>query len=166
MRLSRITILLAVILIFTLTTSCIVSNSKENTFVEKKTNQEDYDKVKAAILDYVEALYLVDSTRIIKSVDPKLRKVGYYYNHSKKTYVDNLEMTHKQLVRLAARWNSESNQADENSPKKIEIFDVNSKTASAKLTAIWGIDLFHLAKVDNQWKIVNVIWQSRPETKE
>ncbi|MEN8704294.1 MAG: hypothetical protein ABF286_09035, partial [Polaribacter sp.] len=75
MRLSRITILLAVILIFTLTTSCIVSNSKENTFVEKKTNQEDYDKVKAAILDYVEALYLVDSTRIIKSVDPKLRKV-------------------------------------------------------------------------------------------
>lgn len=118
MKLSRIIVLLAVILIFSLTTSCIVSNSKENTFVEKKYNQEDYGNVEAAILDYVEALYLVDSSRIIKSVDPKLRKVGYYYNPSKKAYVDNLEMTHKQLVRLAARWNSESNQANENSPKK------------------------------------------------
>lgn len=166
MRLSRITILLAIILISSLATSCIVSNSKENTFVDKKSNQEDYDKVEAAILDYVEALYLVDSTRIIKSVDPKLRKVGYYYNPSKRAYIDNLEMTHEQLVRLAARWNSDYDQADENSPKEIEIFDVNSKTASAKLTAMWGIDLFHLAKVDNQWKIVNVIWQSQPETEE
>ncbi|MFK8058641.1 MAG: nuclear transport factor 2 family protein [Polaribacter sp.] len=75
----------------------------------------------------------------------------------------NLEMTHKQLVNLAARWNKSGNQVTENSPKKIEIFDVNTKTASAKLTAEWGIDLFHLAKVNNQWKIVNVIWQSQPE---
>ena len=51
------------------------------------------------------------------------------------------------------------------SAKEIEIFDVNSKTASAKLTAEWGIDLFHLAKINDQWKIVNVIWQSQPEQK-
>ena len=92
--------------------------------------------------------------------------MGYYYNPETKTYRDNLEMTHQQLVRLAARWNSDFDQADENSPKKIEIFDINSKTASAKLTAVWGIDLFHLAKVNNQWKIVNVIWQSQPTFKE
>lgn len=165
MKLSKIIVLLSVILISSFTTSCSVSNNKENTFVQKKYNQEDYDKVEAAILDYVEALYLVDSTRIIKSVDPKLRKVGYYYNPNKKAYVDNLEMTHKQLVRLAAKWNSKFERANENSPKKIEIFDVNSKTASAKLSAVWGIDLFHLAKVDNQWKIVNVIWQSQPNEK-
>lgn len=107
---------------------------------------------------------MVDSTRILKSVDPKLRKVGYYFSPETKTYRNNLEMTHEQLVTLAARWNSDGDQVDENTPKEIEIFDVNSKTASAKLTAEWGIDLFHLAKVDNQWKIVNVIWQSQPET--
>lgn len=163
MKLAKTTLFFSLLFIFSLTTSCIVSNSKENTFVEKTYNQEDYDNVRGAILDYVEALYLVDSTRIIKSVDPKLRKVGYYYNPEKKEYIDNLEMTHQQLVRLAARWNSDFDQADENSPKEIEIFDVNSKTASAKLTAAWGIDLFHLAKVDDTWKIVNVIWQSQPE---
>ena len=62
--------LLSVLIISNLVlTSCVVSNKKENTFVEKKINEKDFEKVEAAILDYVEALYLVDSTRINKSVD-------------------------------------------------------------------------------------------------
>lgn len=143
-----------------LLSSCITREEKE---VEKKEyNQEEYKKVEAAILDYVEALYLVDSTRIDKSVDTKLRKIGYWYHPDQKQFVDNLEMTHEQLSNLAARWNKSGNQVNEKSPKEIEIFDVNSKIASAKLTAAWGIDLFHLAKVDGQWKIMNVIWQSLP----
>ncbi|WP_435416570.1 nuclear transport factor 2 family protein [Polaribacter aestuariivivens] len=143
--------------------SSCTTQKEEKEIIKKEYNQEDFKGVENAILNYVEALYLVDSTKIIKSVDPKLRKIGFWYHPKEKVYRDNLEMTHEQLVRLAARWNSDSDQADENSPKKIEIFDVNSKTASAKLTAVWGIDLFHLAKVDNQWKIVNVIWQSQPK---
>lgn len=143
-------------------TSCInsVDNPKTN---QKEFNKEDAKLVKAAILDYVDGLYLVDSTKIDKSVDKKLRKIGYWYHPDKKEYVDNLEMTHTQLSNLASRWNKDGKSANKNSPKEIDIFDVNSKTASAKLTAEWGIDLFHLAKVDNHWKIVNVIWQSQPE---
>ena len=145
--------------------SCVTSASETEENTKKPHNQEDYKNVEAAILDYVNGLYLVDSTRIEKSVATSLRKIGFYYNAEKNEYVDNLEMTHAQLVRLAARWNSDYDQVDENSPKEIEIFDVNSKTASAKLTAEWGIDLFHLAKINDQWKIVNVIWQSQPEQK-
>tara|TARA_R110002126_G_scaffold291763_2_gene457125 strand:+ start:21027 stop:21518 length:492 start_codon:yes stop_codon:yes gene_type:complete len=144
--------------------SCTVSNTEEK--VEVKTeHQEDYKNVELAILDYVEGLYLVDSMRIDKSVDKKLRKIGYYFNPDTKKYIDNLEMTHEQLSNLAANWNKNGNNANEGSSKKIEIFNVNSKTASAKLTAEWGIDLFHLAKVDKQWKIVNVMWQSQPIAK-
>ncbi|PQJ77692.1 nuclear transport factor 2 family protein [Polaribacter porphyrae] len=143
--------------------SCI-SNEPNDKKLATKFNQEDYKLVNAAILDYVDGLYLVDSTRIDKSVDKKLRKVGFWYNPDKKEYVDNLEMTHTQLSNLAAKWNKSGKRVNKDSPKEIEIFDVNSKTASAKLTAAWGIDLFHLAKVDNQWKIVNVIWQSQPKT--
>ncbi|MFY9241419.1 MAG: nuclear transport factor 2 family protein [Polaribacter sp.] len=142
--------------------SCKPTEKSEETH-QKEFNLEDTEKVQAAILDYVEALYLVDSTRIDKSVDLKLRKVGYYFNPDTKEYIDNLEMTHNQLSNLAASWNSEFEQGNQNSPKEIEIFDVNSKTASAKLTVEWGIDLFHLAKVNNQWKIVNVMWQSMPD---
>ena len=31
-------------------------------------------------------------------------------------------------------------------------------TASAKLTADWGVDYFHLAKYEGKWKIVHVLW--------
>jgi hypothetical protein len=127
-------------------------------------NEEDHKGVKAAISDYVEGLYQVDSTRIERSVDSTLRKLGYWYNPKDSIYRDNLYMSYNSLVSLAARWNKDGSQVDEKTPKKIEIYDINSKTASAKLTAAWGIDYFHLGKVNGQWKIFNVIWQSMPET--
>ena len=126
-------------------------------------NTDDEKGVRGAIQDYVEGLYQVDSTRIERSVDSTLRKLGYWYNPKDSTYRDNLYMSYNSLVSLAARWNKDGSQVDENSPKTIEIYDINSKTASAKLTAEWGIDYFHLGKVNGQWKIFNVIWQSMPE---
>tara|TARA_R110002074_G_scaffold40494_5_gene108372 strand:- start:153 stop:650 length:498 start_codon:yes stop_codon:yes gene_type:complete len=143
-------------------TSC--NKEVEKTADKKVTwNQEDEKLVTAAISDYVEGLYLVDSSRIEKSVDSTLRKIGYWYNPDEKAYRDNLPMTYTQLVNLAASWNKFGNRTSETSPKEIEIYDVNTKTASAKLTAEWGVDYFHLSKVNDQWKIVNVIWQSMPK---
>ncbi len=132
--------------------------------IKKEVQSAEHKKVEAAILDYVEGIYLVDPTRIKKSVDTTMRKIGYWFDPNKKVYVDNLEMTYTQLMNLASSWNKSGKRANEKSPKEIKIFEVNSKTASAKLTAEWGIDLFHLAKVNNEWKILNVIWQSQPET--
>ena len=140
-------------------TSC--NKEVEKTADKKVTwNQEDEKLVTAAISDYVEGLYLVDSSRIEKSVDSTLRKIGYWYNPDEKAYRDNLPMTYTQLLNLAASWNKFGNRTSETSPKEIEIYDVNTKTASAKLTAEWGVDYFHLSKVNDQWRIVNVIWQS------
>lgn len=130
---------------------------------KRSWNEADHKSVKAAIEDYVEGLYQVDSTRIERSVDSTLRKLGYWYNKKDSAYRDNLPMSYDQLVRLAARWNKDGKSVNENSPKKIDIYDINSKTASAKLTAEWGIDYFHLGKVNGEWKIFNIIWQSMPE---
>lgn len=126
-------------------------------------NHAEYTNVKNAVLDYVEGIYQVDSTRIEKSIDTSLRKVGYWYNPNQKEWRDNLPMSYNQLVHLAATWNRNGKNANEQSPKEIVIFDINSKTATAKLTAEWGIDYFHLGKYNGQWKIMNVIWQSMPE---
>jgi len=52
--------------------------------------------------------------------------------------------------------------ASTDSPKKITIYEINDKTAIGKIEAVWGIDYFQLAKVDNKWKIFNIIWQSYP----
>jgi len=41
---------------------------------------------------------------------------------------------------------------------------VYNKTASARLTAEWGIDFMHLSKAaDGRWKILNIMWQSDPK---
>ncbi len=143
-------------------TSCNKEKEVPKT-TEKTYNQEDLKNVKAAILDYVEGLYTADSTRIDKSVDTKLRKVGYWFHKKNKVYVDNSEMTFEQLSNLAARWNKSGKSANESSPKDIEIYEIYDKTASARLVAEWGIDFFHLAKVNGTWKIVNVMWQSPPK---
>jgi hypothetical protein len=48
-------------------------------------------------------------------------------------------------------------------PKKIEVFDVQDQTASAKLTAWWGTDYILLARQNNKWMITHVLWQSAPK---
>jgi len=123
----------------------------------------DFKAVKSAIEDYLFGLYLVDAQRIVNSVDSTLQKTGFWFNKETNEYVNNLEMTYTQLVDLAAKWNKKGDRITADSPREIIIFDIADKTASAKLVAAWGMDYFHLAKVDGKWKIRNVLWQSLPD---
>ena len=118
--------------------------------------------IKAAVADYVEGIYEVAPERIERSVDVTLRKYGYGWRKDKGEYWRGSEMNYKQLVNLAANWNSKGRVDANTAPKEITILDKMDKTASAKLVASWGIDYFHLAKENGQWKIVNVLWQAIP----
>ena len=121
----------------------------------------DRELIKAAMDDYVLALYDVEPERIERSVDTTLHKIGYY-DYDGKAY-NHIPMTYTQLYNLSKSWNKNGKQANSKSPRKIEIYEIHDKTASAKLTAEWGIDFMHLCKVDGQWKIVNIMWQSPPK---
>ena len=123
----------------------------------------DMEAVENAVRDYVDALYNAEPSKIERSVDTTLNKIGYWYDEENGVYRDNLKMTYQQLYDLAGSWNSKGDRVNEKSPKEIKIYEVNDKTAVAKLTAEWGIDIFHLGKVDDQWKIFNIIWQSHPK---
>lgn len=130
-----------------------------------KKHKTDQELIKEAILDYVEGVYNVDTARIYRSVHPTLVKRGSWYDDKNKHYVPLQEMTFNQLVNLTKRWNKDGSRADANSIKDIVIYDVQDKTAAAKLTAVWGTDYFHLAKLDGKWYIMNVLWQSPPREK-
>lgn len=123
--------------------------------------QTDADRkgVENAVLDYVEGVYLADPARIEQSVSPQLTKLGYWRQDSSTDYEES-PMTYQQLYDLAARWNASGRIDPDTAPKEIVVFDVLDKTAVAKLTAAWGVDYFQLAKVDDKWMIINVIWQS------
>lgn len=122
------------------------------------------DAVKAAVVDYVEAIYQAQPERIQRSVHPGLTKRGYFKKQGETTF-SNEPMTYDQLVALAGRWNKDGKRPVTTYPKEIVVFDVLDQTASAKLTAMWGVDYFHLAKYDGQWKIVNILWQEPPPKK-
>ena len=117
--------------------------------------------VRAAVLDYVEGIYRVDTARIYRSVRPELAKRGYYVARGQTSY-SNEPMSFAELVNTARTWNREGRVDPERAPKEIRILDLLDQTASAKLVAHWGIDYFHLAKYDGRWMIVNVLWQTPP----
>jgi hypothetical protein len=119
----------------------------------------DRDGVRQAALDYVEGIYNVQPERIQRSVHPTLVKRGFYKKDATAPYVD-MPMTYEQLVALAGNWNKGGKR--DTSVKEVTVLDVLDQTATAKVTAAWGIDYMLLGKYDGQWKIVQILWQSHP----
>ena len=120
---------------------------------------DDREAVKQAVLDYVEALYEADPTRIERSIHRDLFKLGF--ERDKDGTYKQYRMTYQELYDLAARWNK-TGRIPKNSKKEIVVYDVADQTASAKLTAMWGIDYLHLAKFDGKWMITDILWQTPP----
>lgn len=118
--------------------------------------------VRAAVLDYVEAIYLADTSRIVRSVRPELAKRGYWIPREQTTYASE-PMTYQELIGVAKTWNPNRRRNPDAMPKEIVILDLLDQTASAKLVAQWGVDFFHLARYEGRWMIVNVMWQSTPK---
>ena len=122
---------------------------------------DDREAVKQAVLDYVEALYEADSARIERSVHRDLFKLGF--ERDKDGTYKPYRMTYQELYDLAGRWNK-TGRIPKNSKKEIVVYDVADQTASAKLTAMWGIDYLHLAKFDGKWMITDILWQTPPRS--
>ena len=122
---------------------------------------DDREAVKQAVLDYVEALYEADSTRIARSVHRDLFKLGF--ERDKDGTYKPYRMTYQELYDLAGRWNK-TGRIPKNSKKEIVVYDVADQTAAAKLTAMWGIDYLHLAKFDGKWMITDILWQTPPRS--
>lgn len=122
--------------------------------------QSDAEGVERAVLDYVEAIEQAKPELIERSVHPELAKFGFRRLETGEFKV--IPMTYERLVEASAEFKPMGYVPDD-VEHSVEIFEVLDKTASAKLTAFWGIDYMHLAKYDGKWKIVQVLWQSAPD---
>lgn len=127
-----------------------------------RAQSSDEERVRAAVLDYVEAIYQIEPDRISESVHLEMAKRGFWRQSPDDAYSEST-MTYDQLVRIAETWNRNGRVDPETAVKDVIIYEILDKTASVKLIADWGIDYMHLAKYDDTWKIVNVLWQSHPE---
>jgi hypothetical protein len=121
----------------------------------------DKEGVRKAVLDYVEGFYEGDTTKLVRSVRPEVVKYGYYIPKGKTAYVGEA-MPWAEFMSYANSVKKSGKPTPASSPKVVTLLDVADQTATAKLTAWWGIDYIHLAKFDDKWMITQVLWQSPP----
>jgi len=121
----------------------------------------DEEAIRQAVLNYANSAYLVKPELVEESVHPKLQKIGYIPAQDGKGYRE-LWMNFYELKELVAGWNAQGRFDPDTAKREVKILDRLDQTAVARLDAEWGIDFFHLAKIDGTWKIMNVIWQSYP----
>lgn len=122
----------------------------------------DREGVRRAALDYLEGFYEGDSAKIVRSVRPNVRKVGYFTPRGTTTY-EAEEMSYAEMIGYANTFKKNGRTTPATAPREVTVGEVNDQTATAKVVAWWGIDYLQLAKYNGKWMIVNVMWQSPPK---
>ena len=122
----------------------------------------DREGVRRAVLDYVEGFYEGDSTKHIRSIRPEVFKYGFFIPRDSSKY-QGQQMTWPAFHNYTRGIRANNRQAPATAPREIVIYDVLDQTASAKLTASWGVDYLLLAKYDGKWMVTHVLWQTPPK---
>jgi len=123
----------------------------------------DEEAIRQAAMDYCESWYTGDAERMEKCLHPELAKRIVRTGDNGRSRLDNMgAMRLVQYTRAA--WGTKI--PKDQQQKDVMILDVYGNVASAKAIMASWIDYLHLAKVDGEWKIVNVLWEMKPEAGE
>ena len=122
----------------------------------------DSAAVRRAVLDYVEGFYEGDSTKFVRSVRPDVFKYGFWRPRDSTSYQGE-QMKFAEFNAFANQVKASGRKAPPTTRKDVTLFDVQNRTASAKLTAYWGTDYLLLGKFGDTWMVTSVLWQSPPK---
>lgn len=118
--------------------------------------------VRAALQDYLGALYEAAPERIERSVSPDLVKLGLWHDAENGRWQPS-PMTYDRLVKLAGRWNHKGDQVAEGAVGRVTVFEVADDIACGLIEAVWGLDYAQLVRdADGRWRIRQLLWQSWP----
>ena len=132
------------------------------TLISSTYKASEKNSIATAVMDYIDAFYFGDTSKITRSISPEVVKYGYYRKKEETTYAGQ-PMRYRQMIDYALRVKAKNNiAAAEKLYKKTEILDYQDQTASAKVTAWWGTDYILLGKINDKWMITHVLWQSPP----
>lgn len=137
------------ILVLTILTSfgCVSQISDDRTAIETTLN------------NYIDAFYKGDTVKLKAAVTPKLYKFGYKRNETSGAYNFYAQMNFEDAMAFVTKMKAEGKTRDENKIRKVEVLDIGNHIASAKVTAVWGIDYMLLSKDNGKWMIEQVIWE-------
>ena len=115
----------------------------------------DVDQVVAVATDYLTSFYSGSAderaARIERVLHPHLAKRSPSHLRDDGTFY---EWKLPEMIEIA----SGSLDEDPKRPYSLRLLDVSGDMASVRTDADWGVDYLHLARIDGEWKIVNVLW--------
>jgi hypothetical protein len=120
----------------------------------------DSAAIKKAALDYVEGWYEGNTERMERALHPELAKRIVRTDQNGRSRLD--QMSAMTLVQGVKRGGGKNTPVAEQQ-KDVFILDIYENTASAKAIMSGWIDYMHLAKWNGEWKIVNVLWELKPQ---
>ena len=132
--------------------------------VQAQTTVSDADKtsIKQTALDYIEGWYEGNVERMERALHAELAKRIVRRDAQGNNRLD--QMGAMALVQGVKRGFGK-NTPKEKQIKDVAILDVYENTASVKVTMSDWIDYMHMARWNNRWVIVNVLWELKPESK-
>lgn len=123
----------------------------------------DSAAIKKAALDYVEGWYEGNTERMERALHPELAKrIVRTDPNSGRSRLE--QMSAMTLVQGVKRGGGKDTPVEQQQ-KDVFILDIFQNTASAKAIMSGWIDYMHLAKWNGEWKIVNVLWELKPQKK-
>ena len=124
-------------------------------------SSEDEAAIRATALDYLEGWYAGDAARMEQALHPDLAKRIVRPDADGKR--DRVEHMGALLLVQYTRAAYGARTPKSEQQKDVTILDVYGNTASVKTVARDFIDYLHLGKVNGEWKIINVLWEMKPE---
>jgi Putative lumazine-binding len=125
------------------------------------TGNDDRTAIRAAALDYIEGWYEGNAERMDRALHPELAK--RMVSSDPKTGKSTLNQMGAMTLVQNTRKGYGTHFPKEQQLEEVTILDVYKNAASVKIDAATWVDYLQLAKWNGEWKIVNVLWELKPQ---
>jgi hypothetical protein len=120
-----------------------------------QTFAQDSIAIHTTVMNYIEGWNSGDTVRMAKALHPKLAKRGVVASPNGKI-VELQKASYTDMMNWTA---SRANLPAVKEEVEVVIYDIGKNIANAKCVSKEYIDHLHLVRINNEWKILNAIWE-------
>ncbi len=121
-------------------------------------SETDLEMINQALVDYMESWYCGGYERFTRAVHPALVKRGFYPLRLGGGIAISVSTVSDMIENLRASSLKGNPRPTDEWRADITIFDVFQTVATAKSVGAGWVDYVHLAKMNGEWKIVNILY--------
>jgi Putative lumazine-binding len=118
----------------------------------------DSAAIRATALDYIDGWYTNNAARMERALHPKLAKRMVWADSTGRSHL--VDLTALELIQ-GTRGHPPVPQAERR--KDVQILSTFGNAAVVRIDAADWVDYLQQIKWNGSWKIINVVWEDRPE---